>query len=73
MIKNCRIRAKFTQEEVADRLGIDRSTVAKWKTGTASPRADKLLQLARILNCTADELLLEEDDPAPERNGIKRR
>ncbi len=63
MTKYCRIRAKLTQEEVADKIGVDRSTVAKWETGTASPRADKLPLLARILNCTVDELLSTEPGP----------
>ncbi len=59
MIRDCRIRARLTQEDVANKIGIDRSTVAKWETGVASPRTDKLLQLARVLSCTVDDLLHE--------------
>lgn len=59
MIRDCRIRARLTQEDVANKIGIDRSTVAKWETGAASPRTDKLLQLAQVLNCTVDDLLHE--------------
>ncbi len=55
-LKNLRDHANLTQENVAERLNIDRSTIAKWETGEAMPRADKLPQLAQILGCTIDEL-----------------
>ncbi len=45
------------QDELAKEMGIDRSTVAKWETGAAMPRADKLLKLAEIFECSVDELL----------------
>ena len=54
-----RTEAKLSQEELANLLSIDRSTVAKWETGKALPRADKLMDLARFLNCSIDELLDE--------------
>lgn len=55
-LKSLRDQAKFTQEDVAVKLNIDRSTIAKWETGEAMPRADKLPQLAQVLGCTIDEL-----------------
>lgn len=55
-LKSLRDQAKLTQEDVAVKLNIDRSTIAKWETGEAMPRADKLPQLARVLGCTIDEL-----------------
>ncbi len=45
-LKKLRNHAKLTQEGVAERLNIDRFTIAKWETGEAMPRADKLSQLA---------------------------
>lgn len=73
MTRDCRIRARLTQEMVANELGIDRSTVAKWETGAASPRTDKLLQLARLLNCTVDELLSEEQREDGGTYGMEKR
>lgn len=52
-----RKKADITQEQLAKKLKIDRSTVAKWETGESMPRADKLPRLAKILGCTVDELL----------------
>ena len=57
MIQKMRQRANIRQEDLAERLNIDRSTVAKWETGKATPRAALLPKLADILGCTVDELL----------------
>jgi transcriptional regulator with XRE-family HTH domain len=43
-------------------MGIDRSAIAKWETGAAMPRADKLTELAKILGCTVDELLIDGEE-----------
>lgn len=49
--------AGITQNELADTLCIDRSTIAKWETGKAYPRASLLPKIAQVLGCTVDELL----------------
>ena len=55
-----RTAAGLKQEDVATKLNIDRSTVAKWETGRSKPRADVLVELAKLFDCTVDELLREE-------------
>ena len=57
-----RRRAGLTQDCVADVLRIDRSTVSKWESGLAMPRANLIKQLAMLYGCTADSLL-EDGDP----------
>lgn len=47
----------MTQSELANQIGIDRSTIAKWETERSSPRAELLPKIASILGCTVDELL----------------
>lgn len=59
-----RERMKFTQDDVALTLGIDRSSVAKWETGKALPRGLLLFRVAELYGCTVDELLRPE---VPER------
>lgn len=54
--KELRERAGLTQADVADRLRIKRSTVSMWEINKSSPRADLLPKLAKIFNCTIDEL-----------------
>ena len=62
--KIMRLRAGLTQQDVAEKLDVDRSSVAKWETGEAMPRADKLPQIAVLLSCTVDELLVDNKKDA---------
>ncbi len=55
-IKELREKKKLKQEDIAKELNIDRSTVAKWETGESTPRTDKLPILAKILDCTVNDL-----------------
>ncbi len=61
-LKELREMVKVTQEQIAQKLDVDQTAVSKWETGDSLPRADKLPELARILNCTIDELLAEESE-----------
>lgn len=59
-IKNIREQAGLTQVEVAKALNVGQSAVAAWETGRTLPRADKLIDIAKLLNCTIEELLKKE-------------
>ena len=52
----------ITQEQLAVKIDVDRSTIAKWETGKALPRAELLPKLARALNCSIDNLLSLSDE-----------
>lgn len=52
-----RKRAGLTQREVANRLGINQSTVVLWEKGRTFPTSPKLPKLAELYGCTVDELL----------------
>ena len=54
-----RKRAKLKQQELADLLNVERSTVAKWEIGAAYPRASQLPALAKALQCSIDDLYTE--------------
>lgn len=62
-MEELRQASKLTQSEVAEKLRVDRSAVAKWEAGAAKPRADKLPALAKLYNCSIEELL-ENDEKA---------
>lgn len=55
-IKELREPLELTQEDIAEKLKVKRTTVSMWETGEAFPRADKLPQLAEILGCKIDDL-----------------
>ncbi|MGI6151239.1 MAG: helix-turn-helix domain-containing protein [Christensenellales bacterium] len=57
-----RKRAGLTQQELAEKLGIDRSTVTKWETGAAAPLTAKLPEIAKALGCTINDLFAGKKD-----------
>ena len=59
----------YSQEELADKLGISRQAVSKWERAESSPDTDNLIILARLYNMSLDELLYdsESDDEIRER------
>ena len=52
-----REKAGFTQEDLAKKLKVDRTTVAKWESGSSFPRTSLLKPISEFLNCTFDDLL----------------
>lgn len=55
-IQILREKAGLSKTEVAQRLGLDLSTVCHWESGASVPRTDKLPLLANLFDCTIDEL-----------------
>ena len=54
----------FSQEELADRLGISRQAVSKWEQALSSPDLDNLVRLAQLYGLTLDELVCVDAPPA---------
>jgi transcriptional regulator with XRE-family HTH domain len=61
----CRKKAGYSQEEMADKLGVSRQAVSKWETGEAVPELAKFSAIAKLFNVTTD-WLLKDDDSEPE-------
>ena len=55
----------FSQEELAERIGVSRQAVSKWERAEASPDTDNLILLAKIYGVTLDTLL--NVAPIPEK------
>lgn len=56
-IKKCRLEKGYTQEKLAEMLGVSVPAVSKWETGHSVPDIAMLSPLARALGTTPDELL----------------
>lgn len=56
-IKEARKRCELSQEQLAEKMAVSRSAVAKWEAGNGLPDVDNLKALARLLNVSVDELL----------------
>jgi len=59
-LKKARVSMGYTQQQVADALGLTASTYCGYETGKRQPDVAKLKQLARILNTTGSFLLETE-------------
>lgn len=59
-VRELREQRGLTQEELADRLGVEPPAVSKWERGLAFPRPDKLVAMADIFDCTVDYILGRE-------------
>ncbi len=47
----------YTQEQLADILGVSRQSVSKWESDIAYPETDKLIELGKLFDCSMDYLL----------------
>lgn len=56
-LRSLRERLGKTQQQIADEMGIDKSTYCGYETGKRQPDVKKLKQLAAILGVSGDELL----------------
>lgn len=58
-IKRLRERANMTQGELADRLGVARSTVTQWENGWSSPRMGMVQKLAGVFRVSTSEIVAD--------------
>lgn len=56
-LKIAREKAGLTQQQIADRMNIDKSTYCGYETGKRQPDVRKIKQLSEVLNVSADDLL----------------
>ncbi|MBO4478830.1 MAG: helix-turn-helix transcriptional regulator [Clostridia bacterium] len=58
-----RKNAGYSQEELADTIGVSRQAVSKWERCESSPDTDNLIELARLYKVSLDELINGTDLP----------
>ena len=59
VLKQHREECKMTQEFVAEAIGVSRQAVSKWENGVSDPSTSNLLELAKLFQISAEELLNE--------------
>jgi len=54
----------LTQEELAAKIGVSKSAIAKWETDGGLPDRDNLRRISEIMNVSLDELhrIINSDD-----------
>lgn len=64
-IAGLRKENNYTQEQLADLLGVSRQSVSKWESDVVYPETEKLVRMGDLFHCSMDYLLKEEcTDPS---------
>ena len=55
-LRNVRKNKKISQQELADRCGVSRTTIARFESGSRKPFFVTVVKLARVLDFSLDDL-----------------
>ncbi|MGQ3481756.1 helix-turn-helix domain-containing protein [Paenibacillus sp. TY11] len=55
--RNLRLLHKWTQEELANKIGVTKQVVSNWERNIARPEINHLISLAEVFDVTTDYLL----------------
>ena len=61
VLRELRLYTKLSQVELADKLGVTQTAIAKWESGDREPSIDVLISIADFFDCTIDYLVGRED------------
>ena len=61
----------YSQEVLAEKLGLSRQSISKWERAEASPDTDNLIALAQVYNMTLDELLGNDESTPKKETKVK--
>ena len=56
-LKDARIKAKFTQEEIAEELNVSRQTISNWENEKSYPDIISVIELSNFYSISLDDLL----------------
>lgn len=59
-LKQARQNSKLSQEQLAEKLNVSRSAIAKWETDKGMPDIDNLKAISQLLDISIDYLLAED-------------
>ena len=66
-MQKLRKQKNWSQETLAEKLGVSRQAVSLWERGESMPEIDKLIPLARLFGVTADYLLDDTQETLGEK------
>ena len=69
-IKKLRNKYRFTQTELAEKVGITKSTIAAYENDSRLPSYEVLIKLANVFKVSVDSLLLNRSDMIIEVSGL---
>lgn len=60
----------WSQEELAEKLGVSRQSVSKWEGAQSIPDMNKILQMSELFGVTTDYLLKDEIETLPDAESM---
>lgn len=61
-LKDARIKAKFTQEEIAEELNVSRQTISNWENEKSYPDIISVIELSNLYSISLDDLLKRDEE-----------
>lgn len=61
----------WSQEELAEQLGISRQSVSKWENGTSIPDLDKIIRMSGLFGVSTDYLLKDEIEELTQEESVE--
>lgn len=72
-LQELRKKEGYSQEQVAEMLGLSRQAVSKWESGQGKPEIDNIIKLTEIYRVSADYILSGTEkvsQPAPKKKEL---
>ena len=69
-IKELRTEYKFTQTELAEKVGVTKSTIAAYENDSRQPSYEVLVKMADVFNVTIDSILLNRTGKQLDLSGL---
>lgn len=54
----------FRQEDIANAIGVERSTYSSWELGRSMPKPSQLAMMSEMFNCSVDFLIKNDNEHA---------
>lgn len=70
-LKQLRLKNNFTQEEVAQKIGLTRQAVSSYESGRTQPGIDMLMHFAEIYGVEIEEILYGQEKANKEKKRMK--
>ncbi len=61
-IKDLRAKHDFSQDVLAEKLGVSRQTIISLEKGRYNPSITLAFKLARLFNCHIEDIFIYEED-----------
>lgn len=67
LIREARLRAQLTQDELARRSGVQRSVIARWEQGAVQPGFENMLDVIQACGFDLSLMLIPRDTALDDR------